>query len=84
MQKEEECEMRSLDFGGHPLLHHYHFLMSQRRKEGKMEFAITLLLIILVLDIVALRWGHDSRDSLESAEWERRKRWYLLTPAHHD
>ena len=53
-----------------------------RRK--KMELAITLLLIIIVLDIVALRWGHDSRDSLESAEWERRKGWYLLTPAHHD
>ena len=53
-----------------------------RRK--KMELAIALLLIIIVLDIVALRWGHDSRDSLESAEWERRKGWYLLTPAHHD
>jgi len=49
-----------------------------------MELAITLLLIIIVLDIVALRWGHDSRDSLESTEWERRKGWYLLTPAHHD
>lgn len=49
-----------------------------------MELAITLLLIILVLDIVALRWGYDSRDSLDSPEWERRKRWYLLTPAHHD
>ena len=53
-----------------------------RRK--KMELAIAFLLIILVLDIIALRWGHDSRDSLESAEWERRKAWYLLTPAHHD
>lgn len=49
-----------------------------------MEIVITLLLIIIVLDIVALRWGSDSRDSLESAEWERRKRWYLITPAHHD
>ena len=53
-------------------------------KEGKMELVITLVLIIIVLDIVALRWGHDSRESLESAEWERRKGWYLLTPAHHD
>ena len=53
-------------------------------RREKMELAIALLLIILVLDIVALRWGHDSRDSLESAEWERRKGWYLLTPAHHD
>ncbi len=49
-----------------------------------MELAIALLLIIIVLDIVALRWGHDSRESLESAEWERRKGWYLLMPAHHD
>ena len=53
-------------------------------KEGKMELVITLVLIIIVLGIVALRWGHDSRDSLESPEWERRKRWYLLTPTHHD
>ena len=53
-------------------------------KEGKMELVITLVLIIIVLGLVALRWGHDSRDSLESPEWERRKRWYLLTPAHHD
>jgi hypothetical protein len=49
-----------------------------------MELVITLLLIIIVLDMVAMRWGHDSRDSLERAEWERQKRWYLLTPVHHD
>ena len=32
MQKGEECETRSLDFGGHPILHHYNFLMSQRQQ----------------------------------------------------
>ena len=37
-----------------------------------MELAIALLLIIIVLDIVALRWGHDSRENVDSIEWERR------------
>jgi hypothetical protein len=30
---------------------------------------------LVVLDVVALLWGADSRDSLESAEWERRRNW---------
>ena len=37
-----------------------------------MEFAI-LLLVITLLDIVALRWSFDSRDKIDSPEWERRK-----------
>ncbi|WP_338248545.1 hypothetical protein [Dictyobacter halimunensis] len=31
-----------------------------------------LLLGIIVLDVAALRWGIDSRDSLNSPEWLRR------------
>ena len=31
-----------------------------------------LLLVIIVFDIEALRWGVDSRDGINSPEWERR------------
>jgi hypothetical protein len=37
-----------------------------------MELAIILLVVVL-LDIVALRWGVDSREKIDSFEWERRK-----------
>ncbi len=40
-----------------------------------MEIAIVLLVGILLLDVVALRWGFDSRDKLNSPEWERRRWW---------
>lgn len=36
-----------------------------------MEFAIFVLALIL-LDLAAWRWGVDSRESLNSPEWERR------------
>ncbi len=32
---------------------------------------------IVLLDIVAMRWGFDSRDDLNNPEWERRKVWGL-------
>jgi hypothetical protein len=38
-----------------------------------MEFII-LLGVLIALDIMALRWGHDSTDSIDSPEWERRLR----------
>ncbi len=37
-----------------------------------MGLAIVLLVVIL-LDIAALRWGVDSREKIDSPEWERRK-----------
>ena len=37
-----------------------------------MEFVFFILLIVL-LGLAALRWGADSRDGLESCEWERRQ-----------
>lgn len=40
-----------------------------------MEIAIVLLAGILLLDVLALRWGVDSRDKLDSPEWERRRWW---------
>ena len=41
-----------------------------------MEFIIGLLIGFIVFDLVALRWGVDSRDRVDSPEWERRQRWY--------
>jgi hypothetical protein len=40
-----------------------------------MEFII-LLAALIAFDIVALRWGYKSNDSIDSPEWERRQRWY--------
>jgi hypothetical protein len=39
-----------------------------------MLFLIVLLMLALVIDIAAMRWGYDSRDKLESKEWERRNK----------
>lgn len=36
-----------------------------------MTLLITLLLVF-IFDIVALKWGFDSRDDVNSAEWKRR------------
>lgn len=41
-----------------------------------MELVIYLLIGLIVFDIVALRWGADSSDGIDSPEWERRRRWY--------
>jgi hypothetical protein len=47
----------------------------ERGKEGMM--AILIVLVVLVaLDIAAMRWGFNSNDSVDSLEWERRQRWY--------
>ena len=37
-------------------------------------FILLLLLFFLfiLLDLAALRWGADSRDTIDSPEWERR------------
>jgi hypothetical protein len=48
----------------------------RRVKEDMMEFIIGLLIGLIVFDLVALRQGVDSRDSIDSPEWERRQRWY--------
>ncbi|HZU65637.1 MAG TPA: hypothetical protein VFA09_00040 [Ktedonobacteraceae bacterium] len=40
-----------------------------------MEMLI-LLVLVIVFDVVALRWGFDSADGLNSPEWLRRQLWY--------
>lgn len=40
-----------------------------------METLLILILLFIVLDLVALHWGFDSTEKLESPEWERRWMW---------
>lgn len=40
-----------------------------------MEFLI-LSVMLVVLALVALRWGVDSLEDPDSPEWERRQRWH--------
>jgi hypothetical protein len=42
-----------------------------------MEFLI-LLVMLITLDMVAMRWGAISLDGPGSPEWERRQRWYAF------
>jgi hypothetical protein len=37
---------------------------------------IIFLLVIILLDIATLLWGADSRDGINSHEWELRQLWY--------
>ncbi len=30
---------------------------------------------IILLDVAAMNWGSDSRDGVDSAEWDRRHTW---------
>jgi hypothetical protein len=41
-----------------------------------METLLVLIVLVIVLDIVTLRWGFDSTDKIDSPEWERRATWY--------
>jgi hypothetical protein len=47
----------------------------RKRKETTVEFIIFLLVIIL-LNIASQLWGVDSRDGINSREWELRQLWY--------
>jgi len=42
-----------------------------------MELLIMLMAFIL-LDIAVLRWGSNSGEAWNSAEWERRQHWKAL------
>jgi hypothetical protein len=45
---------------------------------------LIVFILFVLLDIAALRWGCDSRDGVNAAEWTRREEWLLAHPAHHD
>lgn len=36
---------------------------------------LDILVMLIVLDIAAARWGVSSLDGLDSPEWERRRNW---------
>ena len=40
-----------------------------------MEIPLILLILVVALDRAVWRWGVDSRDGIESPEWERREDW---------
>ncbi len=44
-----------------------------------MEIIVILLVALLLFDVAAFLWGCDSRESVDSPEWERRRSW----PAFH-
>ena len=37
-----------------------------------MLFVIIVIVLFVVLDIAAMRWGADSRERINSREWDRR------------
>jgi hypothetical protein len=41
-----------------------------------MMALLIILLMIIALDMAALRWGVDSLDGINSLEWLRRQQWY--------
>lgn len=44
-----------------------------------MFFAIMalVLLLLLLLDVAAIRWGTDSRDTINSSEWTHRHKFWM-------
>ena len=46
-----------------------------------METLLVLILLVVVLDIAALRWGFDSAEKIDSPELGRRANW-SLSPHH--
>ncbi len=36
---------------------------------------ILLLVMLVVFEVAAFRWGVDSTDAWDSPEWERRRHW---------
>ena len=49
---------------------------TKENKENVMLTIITLLALLIVFDITAMRWGVDSIDGINSLEWIRRQLWY--------
>jgi hypothetical protein len=40
-----------------------------------MEMILILIVALVVFDLVTFVWGFDSRESVDSPEWERRRNW---------
>lgn len=48
------------------------------KKESKMETVFIFLILMAVINVVAWRKGFDSRDGIDSPEWERRDEWGIF------
>ena len=53
---------------------------TKENKENIMFTIIIILALLIVFDIIALRWSVDSTEGITSREWERR--WHLYDDAH--
>ena len=40
-----------------------------------MEIILILIIALVIFDLVTFVWGFDSRDGVESSQWEKRQRW---------
>jgi nitrogen fixation-related uncharacterized protein len=40
-----------------------------------MEIIVILVIMLVAFNVAAFLWGFNSRDSVDSPEWERRQRW---------
>ncbi len=40
-----------------------------------MFIIVILFLLLLIFDILAMRWGYNSSDGPEHKEWERKRSW---------
>jgi hypothetical protein len=40
-----------------------------------MEIILILIAAVVIFDLIAQRWGYDSRDGFASCEWTRRQAW---------
>ena len=49
-----------------------------------MTTLLIVFILFVLLDVAALRWGCDSRDGVNGAEWKRRQEWALSHLMHHD
>lgn len=61
---------------------HFNRLQSLLSRVGKSVFTerhgktmlifLIFLLAVIIVDIVALKWGYDSQEGIDSPEWEKR------------
>ena len=55
--------------------------ISKERHGKTMLIFLIFLLAVIIVDIVALKWGFDSRDGFDSTEWE--KQHHAVIHMHH-
>jgi hypothetical protein len=51
-----------------------------RKKEQTMIIFVIFVALLVTLDVAAMIWGFESRDGMDSSEWQRRAN--LAFPSH--